>query len=67
MRDAYRVVLTPRASADLQSIFDYIVQSSEHNAPVAVERLLESIENLASLPQRYTAVSATKKRDRRPG
>jgi toxin ParE1/3/4 len=54
----YRVVISARASADLQSIFDYIRTDSPQNAAGMVARLLDAMDSLVLLPRRYPVVTS---------
>ena len=50
--DRYRVIITPRAGADLQSIYDYISKDSQQNAAGTIARILDALEPLKLLPHR---------------
>jgi toxin ParE1/3/4 len=52
MMDEYRVIITPRAGADLQDIYDYIAQDSRDNAAAMVTRILDALEPLKHFPHR---------------
>jgi len=64
MDDHYRVILSPRAFADLESILDYIRQDSPQNAAKMVDRLWESAQSLGEFPRRHRVVE-TRQRARR--
>ena len=61
MPETYRVVLAARASGDLRAIFDYIEPQSLQNAALVIERLLQAIDALATLPHRYPVVSGRRR------
>lgn len=48
-----RIVITSRAEADLEAIFDYIRQDSPPNATAFVRRLREKIVRIAHAPRIY--------------
>lgn len=50
--DPYRVIITPRAGADIQSIYDYIASDSQRNAAAMVARILDALEPLKLFPHR---------------
>ena len=52
MADAYRFIISPEASENLQSINAYIALDSPQNAARMVERILAAIETLGILPHR---------------
>jgi toxin ParE1/3/4 len=49
----YRIVLSPRASADITAIHRYIEQDSPQSAAGVTRSLFEAIDSLALLPHRY--------------
>jgi toxin ParE1/3/4 len=53
MPDTYRIRITPRALADLESISDYIAQDSRQNAEGMTAKLLDAIGGLDILPHRF--------------
>ena len=53
MPDAYRIRITPRALADLEGIFKAIRRDSPQNAAGMIRRLIDAIDGLEILPQRY--------------
>jgi plasmid stabilization system protein ParE len=61
----YRVIITPRAGADLQAIYDYIAKDSAANAAGMVERILNALEPLKQFPHR-TVVERQNPRLRHP-
>lgn len=48
----YRVIVSPRAYADLDAILTYIAQSSPQNAAKVIDRLLGQIHSLKYFPHR---------------
>jgi toxin ParE1/3/4 len=52
MPDRYRILLSKRAAAELQAIFDYIAQDSPQNASGMVARILDAIDKLRMFPHR---------------
>src|SRR5690348_1427817 len=48
----YRVIISPRAYADLDAILTYIAQSSPQNAGKVIDRLLNQIQSLKYFPRR---------------
>src|SRR5687767_10695164 len=61
---AYKVVLTGRALADLNKIFDYINAESEQNAPRMIRTLLDAIDGLDVMPYRFNVPRVGKVRGR---
>jgi toxin ParE1/3/4 len=53
MPPAYRVIIQPRASADIVGIATYIEQASPQNASSITQKLLDAIDSLNRLPHRY--------------
>lgn len=53
MIKTYRVRNTPRATADLVGIFEYISRHSPQNAARMVKKLVDAIDGLTILPHRY--------------
>jgi toxin ParE1/3/4 len=53
MPDTYRIRITPRALADLESIFDHIRRDSPQNARAMIGKLLDAIDGLNILPHRF--------------
>jgi plasmid stabilization system protein ParE len=51
----YRVIITPRAGADLERIHDYIAKDSPQNAQAMVKRILDALEPLKQFPNRTVA------------
>jgi plasmid stabilization system protein ParE len=48
----YRILLSKRVAADVESIFKHIAQHSEQNAGKMVERILGAIAGLKTFPHR---------------
>jgi plasmid stabilization system protein ParE len=48
----YKVLLSKRASQDLQSLFGYIAEDSPPNAGAMVDRILQSLELPKIFPRR---------------
>ena len=59
MDNAYRVNITSEALADIQSIFDYIETNSPQNASTMIERILDAVDELDSMPTRFKVVGHT--------
>jgi plasmid stabilization system protein ParE len=53
---AYKVILTPEALADLTAIHGHISADSPDNAARVAERILDLIDSLADMPQRFALV-----------
>jgi len=53
MSDIYAVEITKEASTDLDQIFGWIAQDSPRNASVFLERILNDIFAMKTLPHRY--------------
>jgi plasmid stabilization system protein ParE len=63
--DTYRVIITPRAGADLEGIHDHIAQDSAENASKMIARILDALESLRQFPHR-TIVSHQNRKIRHP-
>ena len=50
--DSYRVIITPRAGADLDRIYDRISENTPDAARAMIARILESLHTLKSFPHR---------------
>lgn len=61
MLPTYRIILSPEAASDLQSIHEYISQDSPDNAAKMVARLLDAISSLENLPHRTVVEHQSKK------
>lgn len=57
MPPTYRVNLTARAAEHLEEIYRYIERHSPDNAARMINRLLDAIDALDTLPHRYNVVS----------
>ncbi|MEA2708624.1 MAG: toxin ParE1/3/4 [Phycisphaerales bacterium] len=55
MGSGYRILITKRAAADLETIFDRIQSRSPQNAPRVVKRILNAINGLKAFPHRTIA------------
>lgn len=53
MPDTYHVRITPRALADLESIFRSIEVDSPQNASSMIRQILDDIDRLEIFPHRY--------------
>jgi toxin ParE1/3/4 len=53
MAHRYRVIILPRASADLQELFEYIERQSPQNASGVARQIIDAIDSLEELPHRY--------------
>src|SRR2546423_13156281 len=61
MPDRYRIIITPRASSDLEEIHQYITQDSEQNAAAFIAKLIAAIDGLEQFPHRYRIYTGQKK------
>src|SRR6266536_3170413 len=61
MADVYRVNITERALADLESIFGYISKDSPGRAPKVIETILDAIDDLEFMPGRFRGARRSKK------
>jgi plasmid stabilization system protein ParE len=61
MAQTFRVILLPKALHDLREIARYIRRQSPQNAALVVERIVDMIDSLASMPQRYKQVGKSRK------
>jgi addiction module RelE/StbE family toxin len=61
MPDPYRINITPRAQADLESIFEYIRQDSPQNAARVIDQLLAAVAELKFLPARFRQAGRSRK------
>ncbi len=57
MPETYRIRYTLRAADHLREIFDYIERDSPRNATRMIERLLNAIDSLDTMPHRYNVVN----------
>jgi plasmid stabilization system protein ParE len=59
--ERYRLIITPRAGADIAEICDYIEHDSPQNAVVAARRILDAMEGLERFPHRTVMPRQSKK------
>jgi plasmid stabilization system protein ParE len=59
--DRYRVIITPRASSDIESIHRFIEQDSPQNAAGMIQKLIDAIDSLQILPHRYSIYSGARR------
>ncbi|MGA2440525.1 MAG: type II toxin-antitoxin system RelE/ParE family toxin [Tepidisphaeraceae bacterium] len=52
MPDAYRVIISPEAAANLLALHAFIAQNSPANAAKMVDRILAAVETLKTVPHR---------------
>jgi plasmid stabilization system protein ParE len=62
---SFRIIFMPRAFSELKAIHSYIAADSPQNAPTMVERILDALESLKTLPHR-TRVKGRSRRERNP-
>jgi plasmid stabilization system protein ParE len=62
MPDPYRVNITYQASADIESIFEYIRRDSPQNASLVIARVLAAIDDLERMPARFHIAGRSRKR-----
>jgi plasmid stabilization system protein ParE len=55
MPEPYRIIMSPEAAADFESVHAYITQDSPAAAARMVERILAAIDTLTSFPHRTLA------------
>ena len=53
MPDRYRIIISPRASADLHGVHKYIETESPQNAAGVLDALIRAINSLEQLPHRH--------------
>ena len=53
MPDRYRVIITPRAAADLDNIHVHIAEDSPHSATAVAGAIIDAIDSLEAFPHRY--------------
>jgi plasmid stabilization system protein ParE len=61
----YRVIITPRAAADLEGVHDWIARHSRDSGAAMVQRILDALEPLKAFPHR-TVVAHQNPRLRHP-
>ena len=57
----FKVILTPEALDDLSAVHKYIAADSPDNAARMAERILDAVERLSDLPQRFAVVRTKRK------
>ena len=62
MPEKRRVILNNEALSDLEGIAQYIRQDSPQNAAVVAEAILDAIDSLASMSERFKRVGKSRKR-----
>ncbi|HEX4797412.1 MAG TPA: type II toxin-antitoxin system RelE/ParE family toxin [Humisphaera sp.] len=60
MLDRYRIIILPRASADIAEAHAYIERDSPQNATAVVRRLIQTIDSLELLPHRFKVYRASR-------
>ena len=53
MATRYHLIISPRASADIHAIHQYIASDSERNAASMIEQLVDALDRLEEFPHRY--------------
>jgi plasmid stabilization system protein ParE len=56
MPQKYRVIISPNALSQLESILDYVAADSPANAVKVIDRLLDEIQALETFPGRYAEI-----------
>src|SRR5437868_4231293 len=62
MPESYHVILTQQAFSDLEAIAQYIRQQSPQNAVEVADFILDAIDSLESMPERFRRVGNSRKR-----
>src|SRR5690348_7644556 len=62
MPDTHRIFLTADALSDLEGIATFIRRHSPQNAASVAETILDAIDSLASMPDRFKQVGKSRKR-----
>jgi plasmid stabilization system protein ParE len=62
MADTHRVIIMPRALADLEEITAYIGKTSAEGAARMATRIVDAIDSLAFMPNRFKRVVKSRKR-----
>ena len=62
MSDTHRIIITDDALSELEGIARYIRQHSPQNAANVAAKILDSIDSLALMPNRFRQVGKSKKR-----
>jgi plasmid stabilization system protein ParE len=60
MEQAHRVILTNAALGELEAIASFIYQHSPQNAALAADRILNAINSLVLMPDRFKKVGASR-------
>ena len=60
--DSYDIIVADPALADIQAAFDYMKQDSPQGAATAIDRILEAIDNLRTLPGRFRTTGRSRRR-----
>ncbi|MFC1670746.1 type II toxin-antitoxin system RelE/ParE family toxin [Spirochaetota bacterium] len=47
---AHKIIWSPKAATNLESIYDYISQNSENYASIFVDRIMVTIDNIPQFP-----------------
>lgn len=58
---AYKIIFTPEAVANLETIRDHIAADSAENAARMIERLLEAAYSLDDMPRRHAVIRSRRK------
>jgi plasmid stabilization system protein ParE len=53
MPDRYRVIITPRAGADLEKIHAQIAKDSPQNAGLVASAIIDAVDSLETFPHRH--------------
>ena len=62
MSATHHVILTKEALTDLEEIAAYIRQRSPQNAAAVAEKILDAVDSLAFMPDRFKRVAKSRKR-----
>ena len=62
MKHTHKIKIANRALGDLKAIARYIYRDSPQNAAMVSDRLLEEIEGLKSMPDRFKFVTYSRKK-----
>ena len=63
MAERFRVIISDEALADLEGIASYIRQQSPQNAAAVAERLLNAIDSLDFMPNRFRQAGRSRRRE----
>lgn len=61
MLPAYKIILSPEAATDLESLHEYISKDSPQNAAKMIGRILDAISSLETFPRRNIVENQSKK------